>query len=392
MRTCCWLILAAGLLAAFCARADTVKLKDGTELEGEIVAEDDSTVAILLEFAGGTITQTRHISKSDVARITRWTPEEKAQRQLDRDYENLQKYQLNPTTSYTTEYYDQVINNGFRKFLTDHPDSPYTSNIIERAAQWIAERDIVNAGKAKYHGRWVPAAEIDLERGTQWLQQGRATLARGNPELAIQQLRPILSMSEQTGLVSQAKVLLASAYQQSLDVLNRQLQQLPDDITSAQQRVTQAQQAITQANASIKHSMNSAPPLGSIQDVNGGTSYHAMGGNSQQVFQNQNALNRAQNDLSSAQSRVVELQRQLAEVQQRATALQAQAAALKIRISEGGTATASTATTVSKPATPITADAPPVLSGIIDWIKDKWWVLVVAALVAVYLLSRLTKA
>ena len=37
MMTCRWLILAACLLAGLCARADIVKLKDGTTLEGEIV-------------------------------------------------------------------------------------------------------------------------------------------------------------------------------------------------------------------------------------------------------------------------------------------------------------------------------------------------------------------
>jgi phage shock protein A len=389
MRTCCWLILVACLLAGFCARADTVKLKDGTELDGEIVAEDDSTLSILLQFAGGTITQTRHINKSDIAGVTRWTPEQKAQRQLERDYEDLQKYQLNPTTSYQITYYDQVINNGFRKFLTDHPNSPYTSNIIDRAAQWIAERDIVNAGKAKYQGRWVPAAEVDAIRGEQWLQQGRATLARGNPDLAIQQLRPILSLPGQTGLVSEARTLLTSAFQQSFIPLDHLQQQLPGEISSAQQRVDQAQQAANQAGASMNQSLNSGQSFGPVQD---GSTYHAMGGNSQQVFQNQAALTRAEGDLSSAQSQLVELQRQLAVVKQRMTALQSQASSLGIQMNGGGAVPASAVATSPAPSTPITADAPPVLSGMITWIKDKWPVAVLAGLVVVYLLSRLTKA
>jgi len=389
MRTCCWLILAVCLLAGLCVRADIVRLRDGIELDGEIVAEDDSTVSILLEFAGGTITQTRHINKSDIAGVVRWTPEQKAQRQLDRDYESLQKYQLNPTTSYQIVYYDQVINNGFRKFLTDHPKSPYTSNIIDRAAQWIAERDIVNAGRAKYQGRWVPAAEVDVIRGKQWLQQGRATLARGNPDLAIQQLRPILSLPEQTGLVSQARMLLTSAFQQSFIPLDHLQQQLPGEISSAQQRVDQAQQAASQAQASMSQSLNSGQSFGAVQDS---SSFHAMGGNSQQVFQNQAALGRAQGDLSSAQSQLMELQRQLADVKQRMTALQAQASSLGIQISGGAAAPASAVAASSTPSTPITADAPPVLSGMITWIQEKWPVVVVAGLVAVYLLSRLTKA
>jgi phage shock protein A len=389
MRTCYWLILATCLLAGLCARADTVKLKDGTELEGEIVAEDDSTVSILLEFAGGTITQTRHITKSDIAGIDRWTPDQKAQRQLERDYKELQKYQLNPTTSYTTKYYDQVINNGFQKFLTDHPNSPYTSNVIDRAAQWIAERDIVNAGKEKYQGRWMPAVEVDRERGGQWLQQAHASLARGNPDLAIQQLRPVLSLPGQTDLVSQARTLLTSAFQQSFAPLDQLQQQLPGEISSAQQRVDQAQQAASQAGTSMNQSLNSGQSFGVVQD---GSTYHPMGGNSQQVFQNQSALSRAQGDLSSAQSQLMELQRQLAVVKQRMTALQAQASSLGVQLSQGSVVAVSPVVTSSAPPTPITADAPPVLSGMITWIQEKWPVVVVAGLVAVYLLSRLTKA
>jgi hypothetical protein len=389
MRTCCLLVLAICLLAGLCARADIVKLKDGTDLEGEIVAEDDSTVSILLEFAGGTITQTRHISKSDIASVSRWTPEQKARRQLEHDYEDLQKYQLNPNTSYPITYYDQVINNGFRKFLNDHPNSPYTSNIIDRAGQWIAERDIVNSGKAKYQGRWVSAAEVDAIRGGQWLQQGRATLARGNADLAIQQLRPVLFLTTQTGLVSEARTLLTSAFQQSFVPLDHLQQQLPGEISSAQQRVDQAEQAANQAGVSMNQSLNSGQSFGSVQD---NSPYHAMGGNSQQVFQNQAALNRAQADLSSAQSQLVELQRQLTVAKQRITALQSQASSLGIQINGGTAAPAPPVAASSAPSTPITADAPPVLSGMITWIQEKWPVVVVAGLIAIFLLSRLTKA
>lgn len=383
------MVLAICLLAGLCARADIVKLKDGTELEGEIVAEDDSTVSILLEFAGGTITQTRHINKSDIASVTRWTPEQKARRLLEHDYEDLQKYQLNPTTSYPILYYDQVINNAFRKFLNDHPNSPYTSNIIDRAAQWIAERDIVNAGKEKYQGRWVPAAEVDAIRGGQWLQEGRATLARGNPDLAIQQLRPVLFLTTQTGLVSEARTLLTSAFQQSFIPLDHLQQQLPGEISSAQQRVDQAQQAANQVGTSMNQSLNGGQSFGSVQDS---SPYRAMGGNSQQVFQNQAALSRAQGDLSSAQSQLMELQRQLAVAKQRITALQSQASSLGIQINGGTAAPAPPVAASSAPSTPITADAPPVLSGMITWIQEKWPVVVVAGLIAVYLLSRLTKA
>ncbi len=292
MMTCRWLILAAFLLVGLCARADTVKLKDGTTLEGEITSDDDKTVSILLEFAGGTITQTRYVNKIDISDITHWTPEEKARRKMERDYEDLQRYRLNPSTSYPVEYYDQVIQNAFRKFLTAHPDSPYTSNIIDRAGQWIAERDQVAGGKAKYQGRWMPAADVDHVRGEQFQQQGRAALSHGSFDLAIQQLRPVVSMKELPDLVSQARELLASAYQQSYAPLVHQQEILQSEIPSAQQRADQAAQALNQAEPSLRQFTGSGQAFAGPHDATS-TSSQSMGGNAQLVFQKQNAVNQA---------------------------------------------------------------------------------------------------
>src|SRR2546430_2147634 len=93
------LFLATGLPL----RADTLKLKDGTTLEGEITSDDKSTVSIYLEFSGGTISQTRHISKAEIAEIIRWTPEQKENWHMQRDYKRLQAYRLNAKDSYLIE-------------------------------------------------------------------------------------------------------------------------------------------------------------------------------------------------------------------------------------------------------------------------------------------------
>ena len=311
---------------------------------------------------------------------------------MEHDYEDLQKYKLNPNTSYPMEYYDQVIQNAFRKFLTDHPNSPYTSNIIDRAGQWIAERDQVAGGKAKYQGRWMPAADVDHVRGEQMLQQGHAALARGSFDLAIQQLRPILSMKELPELVSQARELLTSAYQQSYAPLVRQQEALQNEIPSAQQRADQAAQAFNQAEASLRQSSGSGQAFAGPHDANGGSSYQAMGGNAHQVFQDQNAVNQAQGDFSAAQGHLAEIQRQLVSVKERMTALQSQASALGIQVT-GSAPTVAPAGVPAQPAAASSAsgDSVPVLTGMADWMRNNWPILVGAALVAVYLLSRLTK-
>src|SRR5207245_2752372 len=79
-----WMALALGTC---CVHADTVKLKDGTVLEGSITAENDTTLSIYIERSGGTITQTREINKADIAKVVRWTPEQKSEWQMKRDYD-----------------------------------------------------------------------------------------------------------------------------------------------------------------------------------------------------------------------------------------------------------------------------------------------------------------
>src|SRR5258708_35870589 len=134
---------------------------------------------------------------------------------MKQEYDKLEGYQLNRKTSYGVDYYNQVIDGVFRRFLTQHPDSPHTASVNARIAEWKAQRDLVAAGNIKFHGRWAPAAEaagqIEHERGQQLLQQARSLISQGNFEAAIQQLQPVVHMDRQPELVSQAKSLLASA-------------------------------------------------------------------------------------------------------------------------------------------------------------------------------------
>jgi hypothetical protein len=365
MRTCCWLILAACTLAGLCARADTVKLKDGTALEGEIVAEDASSLSILLEFAGGTITQTRHLDKADIAAVIRWTPEQRAQRQATRDYEKLQKYQLSPKDSYEIEYYDQIINNVFHAFLTEHPDSPYASAVTKRIAEWKAERDLVAAGNLKFRGRWSPAAEvaplIERAQGQQFLQQARALISQRRFEPAVQRLQLVVHMDKQPDLVSLANPLLASAYQSATNLLDRQQRQLVHDVSTAQERVDQARQALGAAEASLTQ---------------------PTGGASQSTAQAQTAVNRARGELNAAQDHLQYVKSQLDAVKQRLTTLKSQAPGITISTNAPQAST-------NQPAPPPATESPEVLGGLVTWVKNNWVAMAVIAAAILFLISRL---
>jgi hypothetical protein len=389
----CWLLLAF-LLATVCARADTVTLKDGTVLEGNITAEDDSSLSIYLEFAHGTITETRHIAKTDIDTIVRLTPEQRAAWQAKLDYDKIEKYQLSPNVSYRLDYYDQVVRDVFHKFLTDHPDSAYTSNVTTRVAQWETERDLVAAGKMKFHGQWLPAAEgarlAEHERGQQLLQQSRSLISQGRLDTAIQQLEKVLCLSTQPDLVSQAKTLLVSAFQQAVTSLGRQKQQLESDVASAQQWVDRAQQAVNTAETSANQAPSNAPSLGRPAPV--GSSYHALGGDSQSFVQNRTAVNTARSNLAQAQgclnqtkSQLDDTVKKLAELQSRASTVEA-----KWGIAAGG-GNADTAKAQPAVAPSTTNNGPDVFAGAGAWVKNNWVYMAVVLFVLLYVLSRLLK-
>ena len=390
MPRCLWLIVV--VLAAIPAGADTVKLKDGTVVEGDITAENDTALSIYLEFSGGTITQTRQINKADIAQIIRWTPAQRA----EHDYENLQKYRLNPNESFKVDYYDRIIEDIFRKFLTQHPDSPFTSNVTERVAEWRAERNLVAAGNVKFHGRWSPAEEVahamEHERGQQMLQQAQALISQGRIESAIQQLQAVVHLTGQPDLVSRARPLLASACQMAMTLLDQQRQQLEGDVSTTQERVDQANQALVQAVASQQQAMNSVQPLGTVRDAHSSSSFQAMGAGSQAFVQAQTAVNKARSDRDAAQNHLEQVRSQLEVAKQKLAAMKSLALAEHVVASADHPATnGSPAASATAPTSPVIADLPGPLAEIVRWVKTNYVALAIIGLGLIYVMSRFAK-
>jgi hypothetical protein len=389
---CCWwlMVLALAALIAVSTRADTVTLKDGTVLEGDIWAEDDTTLSIYLEFAGGTITETRQINKTDIASVVRLTPEQRTAWQAKRAYEGIEKYQLNPSVSYPLDYYDRVVHDVFHKFLSDHPDSAYTSNVTTRIAQWETERDRVASGQMKFHGQWMPAAEgarlAEHERGVLLLQQSRSLISQGRLDTAIQQLEKVLSLSTQPDLAAQAKTLLASAFQQAITSLDHQRQQLETDVASAQQWVDRSQQAVNAADGSTKQPTSNVQSFGRPTPV--GSSYQALGGDSQSFVQNQTAVNTTRATLAQAQSYLSQTRGQLDGVVQKLAALRTRASTVEAKwgIVAAGASDAQPAVSSTT-----TNRSPDVLVGTAAWLKNNWVYMAMALVVLLFLLSRLIK-
>ncbi|HTS17653.1 MAG TPA: hypothetical protein VMP11_08780 [Verrucomicrobiae bacterium] len=377
------------VLAAVCARADTITLKDGTMVEGDITTEDESSVSIHLEFAHGTITETRKINKSDIAQVARATPEQKAALQLKRDYETLGKYQLNPEESYRLEYYDDVINNAFRRFLSQHPNSVYETNVTALITQWEAERNLVAAGSMRFHGRWMPAAEgmrLALrERGERSLQRSRWFISQGRFDSAIQELQSVLAVSGQPELVSKAKSMLAVAYQKSIEELDRQRQELETDVSSSQQRVGQDQQALNSAEASLRQAASNRQSFAGPSPV--GSLNPTLGSNAQAINQSQASVNSARSSLVNEQRHLDQAKYELNAATQKLATLRSQESAAQAR---WGISTAPSPASAS-PVAAVNTNTPDVLVGTAAWVRNNWVIMAVVALVLLFILSRIIK-
>jgi hypothetical protein len=189
-----WLWLGSSL-------ADTVRLKTGETYEGTILSETDTNVSIEVEYASGTILSTEIFSKKEIADIARSTPEQLAQRAMERAYANTQKYELHSTHNYPFNYYQQVIDRVLQRFLADYPNSPYTNAVQAKLQAWTAEQAKVASGLRNYKGVWMLAEEAARRNAE---AQARLAAERAKPTDAV-----TTGDSSQKGIVDEVGGLLS---------------------------------------------------------------------------------------------------------------------------------------------------------------------------------------
>jgi hypothetical protein len=390
-----WLLLWVG----WTAHADLIRLQDGTTVTGEIREESATEIRIETEIAGGTIVRTETIPKDQIAEIQRWTPTQKQEWLATREFEKLAKYQLSPKTSGTVAGYNQVIDGVFRKFLRDYPESVHVPKVKAQLALWEAERDKVAAGQVKFEGEWLSKAEYDQQKlrdqvrvlsqqGEQALQQRRWPQAAAAYESLIQ-----LNPKGATLDIARRQLVVALAdWQQAVEQAQAQsktqLAQAEQKLKVAQQRVAdlQARTAGTHSQAKLSKNANT--------ETSGETS-GKLGVRSAELSVVMSELVQAQADLKAAEQAVAPLraqaeaaQRQLAEIQQRIARNQIQnefAAATAPTLTNQGPGTVPTAT----PSTP--GESTDVLEHTASWWTKNWLWLAGAALLGLFLLSRLTR-
>lgn len=379
------LLLLTVLVAPALASGDTLKLKDGTTMDGIIRSEDDREYVVAIEYAGGTITREERVAKSNVVEVVRFTPEQLMQR----EYEKTQRYRLDPQTSYQPDFYNQTISNVFVAFLRQYTNSPYTQELTKTIQDWELERDLVASGQALYGGKWISAAEAAKQsrrnRAQRLLRQGIAYLAQNGYESAVAQFHVAGQMTDVADVSAEARRQEAAAYKGWLDELGREQQQLNDELQRASQSTAEAPPEPAKPKTLRSHLRAPKPDykLGDgefqLKKPDGNNAMSAAATFNETIINNLHVQQDA-------------LAKKIADVQARAGQVPG---ALPAGGATAGPATASSAqpatiTSVEEAQRATTAPmkAPDVLEALVKLCKNYWAAGVVAALVVLWVLLR----
>jgi hypothetical protein len=142
------LALAAGLTGAV---ADTVTLKDGTVLKGNIL-EDKGDSYIMEVFESASIRDTRPIKKADVAKVEKEAPADKEAAAL------LLEFKTIPDGTTATEYEKRIKK--IQPWLDKNKTAktkPEVEALLKLHTEELAK---VKAGDVKLRGTWITAEEV----------------------------------------------------------------------------------------------------------------------------------------------------------------------------------------------------------------------------------------
>jgi hypothetical protein len=237
-----FLVYALGtcLLWAGTTQGDIIKLKNGTAIDGEIIAETDSEYTIETSRAGGSIRTKDNVAKSDVTEIVKATAEQKA----ERAYNDTLRYKLDPNQSFTKDYYDRILEGVFRKFLKDYPNSAFEKEMGSRVVEWEAERDKVASGFAKQTGRWTLITE-------QLLEQAQSSLVTLQYPSAAQFIEQLFNSNPSEEVATRAQELRKKIYQDWLQWLQQQKVDLQTKLDTAEQELQLANKELKAARTEL---------------------------------------------------------------------------------------------------------------------------------------------
>lgn len=133
------------------AFADTLILKDGTKIRGEILGEGPNGITIECRVTP-TIKDQKIVAKSDIEKVEKVSPDQK-------DFQELGTLDTPPTVT-DTSFYDPLIDHKLPEFIAKYPDSTLNPKACERLKSLTEERDRVQRGDRRLESVWISASEM----------------------------------------------------------------------------------------------------------------------------------------------------------------------------------------------------------------------------------------
>jgi hypothetical protein len=175
------------LIPAFClvsslVMADSITLKSGEELKGDVINEGPD--GILIDYyVTPTIRDQRLVSRDDIVKMSVIAPDDKAYAELG----SLTP----PATLLDTSFHDSLIEKKIPDFLTRYPYSKHLTELRARLASLATERSRIREGDRKVEGTWYTHAQLEADpyQTTAMLQSAsiKERALAGDPVAALQQ-------------------------------------------------------------------------------------------------------------------------------------------------------------------------------------------------------------
>lgn len=203
------------------ALADSVLLKNGTEIKGEIIS--DGPEGVLIEYyATATIKDQKCFKKEEVAKVVTVAEDERAFGELS----NIKA----PATALDTSFYDSLVDKKIPAFIKVYPYSSHLASLRETLRALDEERSRIRSGDRKIDGVWITSAQIaaDPYNSGARIKYTEMKLAAGNDD-------PVASL--------QAYELLEKNYPGAA--------QMPDALDLAMKELDQLQAKISMDKANL---------------------------------------------------------------------------------------------------------------------------------------------
>ncbi len=142
------------ILSIVSLAADTLKLKDGTILEGKIVKETPESIQFEYNITKS-IKDIKTIKRSDIKVIDKEEADEIALNEIKK---------ILPTASLlTVEDYDKILEGKPAEFMANFKTSNLKSSVQDVIDQLLAEKAKVEANSVKIDGKWITSEEAQMD-------------------------------------------------------------------------------------------------------------------------------------------------------------------------------------------------------------------------------------